>query len=298
VIDRSEHLVVRLRSAWKKGFSIGPSALHFLENALPQRDETALQQAIADPSDADSATVCEWIFLPDPAFQQRVEPVLGTEPFTAAEVERVVRLLQRRPPSVRLILRSWGVEVTCAMPQQVIEPLVAALRLSRKLSPHILGCLDRLPNPELRMAVRVRIRNRPLELRKGCAVFLGSFLQSVPPDEPEILSCVDLICELMEDGGTLEAMASVLTERKRHHFRSLKAAQRYRQKLRRHNIETLMMMGERTSHVDPVEAKRCMRRIDVISSACFGKVFHFEDAAPQLTAVSWKGSAGMDRRSG
>lgn len=298
MIDRCEHLVGRLRSIWKQGLPLGPSALHFLENALPRRNETALQQALADPSDADSATVCEWIFLPDPAFQQRIEPVVGTEPFATAEVERVVRLLQRRPPSVRLILRSWDVEITVAMPQQAIEPLVAALRLSRELPPHILGCLDRIPNPELRMAVRVCIRNRPLELSKGCAAFLGSFLQSVPPGEPEILPCVDLICELMEDGGAPEAMAPVLADRKRHHFRSLKAAQRHRQKLHRHNVETLMMTGERTPYVDPVEARRCMRRIDVISSACCGEIFHFEDAAPQLTSVSRKGSAGMDGRRG
>ncbi|MCG6894502.1 MAG: hypothetical protein LJE65_12900 [Desulfobacteraceae bacterium] len=284
--DRCEHLVDRLRSVLEKGLPLESAALHFLEDVLPQQDSATLQRMLADPSDADSATVGEWIFSPDAFFQQRIEPLLASDPFSAEEVERAVRLLQRRPPCVRLILSSWRQELNLFMPAAFVEPFVTALRLFRAMPQRVLSCLERFPDPALRMAVRVCIRNRRMEMTVGNISFLSTFLQSVPVNEPEILPCADLICELLEEGGTPETMASLLADRKRLHFRSLKSVERHREKLRRHNIETLMMTGERTPHVDPEAARSGMRRIDVISSACFGETFAIEDAAVRHATVS------------
>jgi hypothetical protein len=286
VTDRCEHLVGRLRSAWEKGLPLESAALHFLEDVLPRQDPALLQRMLADPSDADSATVGEWIFSPDASFQRRIEPLLASDPFSAEEAERVVRILQRRPPRIRLILSGWRQELSVVMPAAFVEPFVSALRLFRAMPPPLLHVLERFPDPTLRMAVRVCIRNRRMEMTVGSVSFLSSFLQSVPVNEPEILPCVDLICELLEAGGTPETMASALSDRKRHHLRSLKSAERHREKLRRHNIETLMMTGERTPHVDPEAARRGMRHIDVISSACFGGIFACEDAVVHHATVS------------
>jgi hypothetical protein len=77
---------------------------------------------------------------------------------------------------------------------------------------------------------------------------------------------------LKEDNGIFEALMA----RKKSYLKNLQRTVQFEARLRKNNMETLMLQGKRAAFIDKVEARKKIDIIDRISRAVFGRTEYFE----------------------
>jgi hypothetical protein len=92
----------------------------------------------------------------------------------------------------------------------------------------------------------------------------------------DIFECLEFVLEFLDeikkDGDVYQALMA----KKKFYFISLQKAKKMDARLEKHNVETLLIQGERVALIDQVDARKKMRIIDRISRAVFGKTEFFE----------------------
>ena len=89
-------------------------------------------------------------------------------------------------------------------------------------------------------------------------------------------------------------MFLALMDRKKRCIQSLQKAKKLDNKLARHNVETLLLRGERVSYIDKADARKKIQIIDRISLAVFGKTEFFDlmPAGEQTITLEGKDDVG------
>jgi hypothetical protein len=92
----------------------------------------------------------------------------------------------------------------------------------------------------------------------------------------DIFECLEFVLEFLDESKKDGDVYQALMAKKKFHFISLQKAKKMDARLEKHNVETLLMQGERVALIDQVDARKKMRIIDRISRAVFGKTEFFE----------------------
>jgi hypothetical protein len=87
-------------------------------------------------------------------------------------------------------------------------------------------------------------------------------------------------------------MFQALMARKKLYFQSLQKAKNLDIQLTQHNVETLLLRGERVSYVDKADARKKIQIIDRISLAVFGKTEFFDLMPAGERSITLKSKAG------
>ena len=95
-------------------------------------------------------------------------------------------------------------------------------------------------------------------------------------DNDAFIDHLDFTLSFLDEIKDESDMFPALMARKKHCIRSLQKAKNLDNKLARHNVETLLLRGERVSCIDKADVRKKIQIIDRISLTVFGKTEFFD----------------------
>jgi hypothetical protein len=268
---KCERLAEKIASAIGQGIKLSADTLHYIDSTFSNPTPNEIADIIKDDSDCETDSLIELIFFPDESFQVQLEDLLERSNFGTLE-ERYIRdwLLSNRIETT-LHFPDDRNPLKLKMPHSVIEPFISRLNISRRLDPKLLLSINENISANLRPSVKVKLRNfakMPIGQKIN---FLCDFFKKMDAKDDQFLECLDFTLYLLADFEPNAEVYPALMERKRFYFKILKKAEKFEEKLKKNNMETLLLRGNRMPYINKSEAREKMRLIDKISLAVFGQ---------------------------
>jgi len=244
-----------------------------------QPDEQELAAILADDDNCERDALLELLLYPDLALRARLEPLLEDNPAQASCAEVLADRLRARLGPLRVVSPDG---VALALPSVVLHgPLdrfVARLRLGAVLPPTLRLTVEKAFAQDL--ANRVKAELRSLRNLSGAAriAFLERFLAAAPPSDPGFGPTRRLALEFIDSVEEQPDLYEAFMDRKRLARLQLLQALDLARRLRRDNIETLLLQGVRPAAKTADEARAELLLIDRVSLWVFGRT---EDLGPE-----------------
>jgi len=92
----------------------------------------------------------------------------------------------------------------------------------------------------------------------------------------DLLNSLDFIMGFFEEVPEGRDIYQALMDKKRFYFRNFQNAVKFEEKLKKSNMETLLLQGIRSPYIDKTDALNKIAMIDTISLAVFGRTDYSE----------------------
>lgn len=264
-------LVQAVENIWQTGLVLNPDALHYIDSTLSAPSIEEVGEILADESNCERDSLLELIFFPDESVQVQLEDLLENHQFHPADQQKVLnalvakrlRIMLRFPDSRRVLM--------LAVPDQAAGQFIARLNISKKTDPRILEVIQRHVPVPFRRVCKVRLRNARFPITENKITFLCAFFEKMTADVKTVLNCFDFLLVFFEDLKDDSNLYAALMSQKRFYIGNLQKADSEDMRLRRSNMEILILQGVRRPYFDKNDARSKIELIDRISYSLFGK---------------------------
>jgi hypothetical protein len=172
---------------------------------------------------------------------------------------------------------------------------IERLNLTRSLDPNLRSAIARYVHPGLQTQCKVRLRNaRPITSPNKIS-FLQSVFKNLQIDNDAFFDHLDFTLGFLDELKDEADMFQALMARKKRYLQSLQKAKKLDNKLTQHNVETLLLRGERVSYIDKADARKKIQIIDRISLAVFGKTEFFDLMPAGEQSIILEGKDDIDK---
>ena len=272
------------------GLALNSDTQHYIDSTFSNPSVAELEALLQDESSCETDSLMELLFFPDESVQQQLEEIIEDTHFERCDEQEIQQ---------RVCSTSFQTQIRFADNRGTLEKRVTPsnaarfierLNLSRSLDPKLRSAIARYVRPELQNLCKVKLRNaRPITPPNKIS-FLKAVFKKLQINDNDFLDHLDFILSFLGELNDDADMFRALMARKKHYTRSLQKAKKLDGKLTRHNMETLLLKGERISYVDKADARKKIQIIDRISLAVFGKTEYFDlmPAGEQSIAVKDK----------
>ncbi|MGD8270666.1 MAG: hypothetical protein PVH69_10855 [Desulfobacterales bacterium] len=265
-------LVGRIEQLLRAGIEVGPDLLGYIDATFSNPSMQDLKGIITDESDPEREGLLELIFFPDEPMQQKFEELLPEEGgLGQGDVEAVAAELSARRIQTTLVFSDRRDRLGVDFPPALVTTFLQRLNLTRRIEPRLAAAISTVVAPVDRMAVRVKLRNSRKPMGDGKVRFLCDFLAKLGRDD-QLLACLDFTVNFLEDIEDNADVYAALMKRRLIGWQLLQKSAQFEEKLKKDNIETLMLRGERAPHVSKEELLKTIAFIERISLAVFDRL--------------------------
>lgn len=269
---RHRRLVVKIEQLLRAGIEVGPDLLGYIDATFSNPSVKNLEGIVADESDPEREGLLELIFFPDEPMQQKLEELLPEEGgLEQGDVDAVAAELSACRIQTALVFSGRRGRLAVDFSPGLVTTFLQRLNLTRRIEPRLAIAISTLVAPVDRIAVRVKLRNTRKPMGDGKIRFLCDFLAQLGRDD-QLLACLDFTLSFLEDIEDGADVYAALMNRRRISWLLLRKSAQFEEKLKRDNIETLMLRGERAPHVSKEELLKTIALIERISLAVFDRI--------------------------
>jgi hypothetical protein len=270
--ERHRRLVGKIEELLRAGIEVGPDLLGYIDATFSNPSVKELEGIVADESDPEREGLLELIFFPDEPMQQKLEELLPEAGgLGQGDVDAVAAELSARRIHTALVFSDWRDRLAVDFPPALVTTFLQRLNLTRRIEPRLAMAISTHVAPVDRIAVRVKLRNIRKHMGDGKVLFLCDFLSKLGGDD-QLLACLEFTLNFLEDIEDDADVYAVLMNRRRIGWQLLQKSAQFEEKLKKDNIETLMLRGERAPHVSKEELLKTIAFIERISLAVFGRL--------------------------
>ena len=274
--NKNKQVAEKIIEILQGGLTLNADTQHYIDSTFSNPSVGELEELLQDQSSCETASLMELLFFPDESVQLQLEEMIEETHFQSrdeAEIQNHVCSTSLQT-SIRFADGRGAFEkrVTTSNAAQFIE----RLNLSRRLDPGLRSAISRYVPRGLQTRCKVRLRNaRPITSPNKIS-FLQTVFEKLPIDNDVFFEHLDFTLSFLDELKDEADMFPVLMARKKRYIHSLQKAKKLDNKLVRHNVETLLLSGERVSCIDKADARKKIQIIDRISLAVFGKTEFFD----------------------
>ncbi len=270
--ERHRRLVGKIEELLRAGIEVGPDLLGYIDATFSNPSVKDLEGIVADESDPEREGLLELIFFPDEPMQQKLEELLPEAGgLGQGDVDAVAAELSARRIHTALVFSDWRDRLAVDFPPALVTTFLQRLNLTRRIEPRLAMAISTHVAPVDRIAARVKLRNIRKHMGDGKVLFLCDFLSKLGGDD-QLLACLEFTLNFLEDIEDDADVYAVLMNRRRIGWQLLQKSAQFEEKLKKDNIETLMLRGERAPHVSKEELLKTIAFIERISLAVFGRL--------------------------
>ena len=230
-----------------------------------------LARVIDDDANPERDGLLELIFFPDETDQKKIEEALGDIIYSFEDVDTVAGELSRRCLRTTLLFSDGRGSLPIAFPRGAIKTFLQRLNLTKPIDAELLNSIAAHIAPSDRTAVKVKLRNFRKHLGAKKVQFLSVFFEKTGSDG-QFFAGLDFMLDVLEDIAADADVFHELTRRRQACRHQLQQTAGFEERLKRDNIETLMMRGERAAHLPQHDLIKKLALIDRICLSVFGKV--------------------------
>jgi len=264
-----------LRKNLREGICLDKNVIDYIYATFSNSDPESILEIISDEFDVERDALLELIFYPGMSLQLQVEEIIERERFHPADEKKLQHLLLPEAEEVPVFFPRERKPIVVAMSPALVESFVQRLNITRQTDKRVTEAVDRYVPADLRTVFKVKMRNAAGNYSENGIHFLCVFLERFVGDTNRLLSCFDLILEILGErkGGT--DIYQNLMNRKWVYHQALWKAEKYEKKLKESSMEVLMMRGVRAPFVCRDDMHRRIGLIDTVGRTVFGKTDAF-----------------------
>jgi hypothetical protein len=274
--DKCELIADEIKKILSTGIDLSDDVVHYIDSTFSNPTIEELQTILADDANCEKDSLMELLFFPDESIQVQLEHMLEQCRPQKEDEDKIIACLCRDPLTVTFHFEGDRGTLKLPIPEDVIRQFLVRLKISKHLEASLAESIHNygdLPNTS---RFKVKIRNSRFSPSDSKTGFLCRFFEKIGSRSHDIFECLDFVLEFLDEIKKDTDIFPALMARKKFYFISLQKGQKMDSRLEKHNIETLLMQGERVALIDKVDARKKMQIIDRISRAVFGKTEYFE----------------------
>jgi hypothetical protein len=274
--EKCEMLADEIKSIISEGIVLSDDVVHYIDSTFSHPSIEELNAILTDDSDCEGDTLMELLFFPDESIQTRLEELLEQCRPQKEDEERIINCLCRDPLQITFHFEDIRGALKLQIPNGVIRQFLVRLRISRHLEPALIESIRNYGDEQNSNRFKVKIRNSRFAPSDSKTDFLCRFFDRIGSGSNDVFECLDFVLgffdEITKDGDIYRELIA----KKKFYFICLQKARKMDARIEQHNIETLLMQGERVALIDQADARKNMQIIDRICRAVFGKTEYFE----------------------
>lgn len=271
---RSRILAEEIITFFKKGITIDPHTIRYIDACFSGTSLDKLTNQICDEPDINIAPLMDLIFFPNEAFQIYLEPLLERESFGIEDEKHIIERLHTE--KIQTTLREAEKErmTEIQVPVSILAPFVRRLKIYRRIPHRLLVEVMKSCPPKKATRLKVKLRNARFPFTPAITDFLAAFIEGIDTRADYFDDCFDLALALLDEKKDVETPRLLLEKRKEDLLRSKQAAVQFEKQLRSSNMETLMHQGVRAPEIGIADAEKKLVLLDRISRAAISKTLN------------------------
>jgi hypothetical protein len=242
--DKRKQFAERIEGIFRSGIHVGPAVIGYIEATFSNPSAVELEEILKDESNCERDVLLELIFFPDERLQAQLEEFLEENVFTEEETERIRKDLLSKKIDAKIIFANPRQTIGLRVPQSIFGPFLSRLNISRKIDLQLRAAISKYVADSDRMAVKIKIRNAPSAPAGDKVDFLCRFFQKMHADAT-LMANLEFVLEFFTEIKDEADIYDALMARKKSCFDQLKKMEKFEQALKKNNIETLMLRGEK-----------------------------------------------------
>jgi hypothetical protein len=280
---KCELLAEEIASILKEGIRLSPDALHFIDSTYSNPSPQELTNILEGESDCERDTLVELIFFPDESIQIRLEDLLERLDLNDELAEGITKLLLKKERLTAIYFPDTAKPLIIQMPRSAVDQFLARLNIAKKLDNTLVDAIHKNVSDNVRTLVKVKLRNvRNLPVGPKLH-FLSSYFEKMNTSDNELVECLELVLDVLDDLKDNADVFSGLMARKRFYLKSVLEADKLEAKLKKGNMEIFMLQGQRAPYIDKSDAIKKMAIIDKVSLSVFGTILPIDQVAEGIT---------------
>ena len=293
--SKNKQVAEKIIAILQGGLTLNADTQHYIDSTFSNPSIDEFEALLQDESSCETDSLLELLFFPDESTQLELEEIIENTHFRQRDEQEI----QKRvcSTSLKTLIRfadGRGSLERMVTPSNA-KQFVKRLNLSRSLNPKLRLAIARYVHQELQTRCKVKLRNaRPITSPNKIS-FLEAFFNKLKIDNDDFIDHLDFTLSLLGELKDDVDMYQALMARKKHYTQGLQKAKKLDNKLIRHNVETLLLRGERVSYIDKADARKKIQIIDRISLAVFGKTEYFDLMPASEQSIAIEGKDDIDK---
>ena len=274
--EKCEVLADEIKKILSKGIDLSSDVVHYIDSTFFNPSIKELQTILTDDANCEKDSLLELLFFPDESMQIQLEESLERYRPQNKDEDKLLAYLGRHPLQVTFRFKDERGVLKLLIPEDVTRQFLVRLKISKHLDAELIESIRNYGDEKNCNRFKVKIRNSRFTATKNKTGFLRKFFETIGARSNDVFECLDFALGFLDEIKNNSDIYQALMTKKKFYFISLQKAKKLETRLEKHNIETLMLQGERVVLINQADARKKMRIIDRICRAVFGKTEYFE----------------------
>ena len=293
--SKNKQVAEKIIEILRDGLTLNADTQHYIDSTFSNPSIGEFEALLQDESSCETDSLMELLFFPDESVQLQLEEMIEDTHFQRRDEQEI----QKRVCSTALQTQIRFSDDRGTLEKRVAPSnaarFIERLNLSRCLDPKLRSAITRHVHPELQTRCKVRLRNaRPLTSPDKIS-FLQTVFKKLQIDNDNFFDHLDFAVSFLDALNAEADIFQALMARKKRYLQSLQKAKKLDNQLTQHNVETLLLSGERVSYIDKADARKKIQIIDRISLAVFGKTEFFDFMREGEQSITLEGKDDIDK---
>jgi hypothetical protein len=274
--EKCKVLAGEIKKILSKSIGLSDDVAHYIDSTFSNPTIEELQTILADDSNCEKDSLVELLFFPDESMQIQLEETLERHRPQNEDENKILTYLCRDPLQVTFRFEDDRGAIKLPIPEDVTRQFLVRLKISKHLDAELIESIRNYGDEKNCNRFKVKIRNSRFTATENKTAFLCKFFETIGARSNDVFECLDFALGFLDEIKKESDIYQALMTKKKFYFISLQKAKKMEARLEKHNIETLMLQGERIVLINPADVHKKMRIVDRISRAVFGKTEYFE----------------------
>ena len=224
----------------RKGLTLNRETIQFIDSTFLSPSIQQLQEMTVTADDGEGEILYSLIFYPDENMQVQLEEILESLNFQKEDEQTVSDHLVKTCDTIPVYFPDNRGTLYLTMPEPIAYQFISRLNIPKTTNGRLLKEIRQHVPESQRSRVKIKLRNARFKETESRISFLCNYFEKMKDGDGryiEVILC--LFAENQDDTDIYES----LKKRKQLYFRSIKKGKKYREMLKKDNMETLMLRG-------------------------------------------------------
>jgi hypothetical protein len=274
--DKNALLADEILKNLREGLTLSSDVVHYIDSTFSNPTIEELEDILQDDSNCEKDSLVELLFFPDETLQDQLEGLIEDHQFKEEDEGKALQYLCQKPLMVSFHFPEERGSFSLEIPWATAHQFIKRLNISKQIDRNLLSSIKENVSENHRDRFAVKIRNSRFAATEKALWLLRTFFEKWDTQTGDGFKHADFVLNFLEEFHKDDDIFEALMKKKRFYLKHLKRTEKFEEQLLKSNIETLMLKGKITAHMDKKEARENMAIIDRISQTVFGKTEHYE----------------------
>ncbi len=293
--SKNKQVAEKIIEILRDGLMLNADTQHYIDSTFSNPSIGEFEALLQDESSCETDSLMELLFFPDESVQLELEEMIEETHFQRRDEQEIHKRVCSTSLQTQIRFSDGRGTLEKRVAPSNAAQFIERLNLSRCLDPKLRSAIARHVHQRLQTRCKVRLRNaRPITSPDKIS-FLQTVFKNLQINNDDFFDHLDFTVSFLDELNAEADMFQALMAKKKRYLQSLQKAKKLDNQLTRHNVETLLLSGERVSYIDRADARKKIQIIDRISLAVFGKTEFFDLMPATEQSITLEGKDDVDK---